>query len=68
MDLLIDADFDALGNKRLLCLHVHDVDGIDDLHTLPYFGITDWDKVMEQTGRHLIGVYDEKVSRHSVLL
>jgi len=92
----------ALGNKRILCLHVHDVDGIDDLHTLPYFGITDWDKVMEaladidykgeftyeveilngkpdalvpqylklmeQTGRHLIGIYDEKVSRHSVLL
>ena len=35
-----------LGSKRLQCLHIHDVDGIDDLHTLPYFGITDWDKVM----------------------
>ncbi len=36
-----------LGNKRLACLHMHDVDGIDDLHTLPYFGITDWKSVME---------------------
>ena len=35
-----------LGNKRLKCLHVHDVDGNDDLHTLPYFGITDWESVM----------------------
>ena len=36
----------ALGNGRLSCLHVHDVDGIDDLHTLPYFGIARWDKIM----------------------
>lgn len=36
-----------LGNKRLKCLHVHDVDGTDDLHTFPYFGITDWDAVMK---------------------
>lgn len=34
-----------LGNKRLKALHVHDVDGIHDLHTLPYFGIIDWDSV-----------------------
>lgn len=37
----------ALGNKRLQCLHVHDVDGIEDLHTVPYFGIVDWDSVMK---------------------
>ena len=37
----------ALGNKRLQCLHVHDVDGIEDLHTLPYFGIVNWDSVMK---------------------
>lgn len=38
----------ALGNKRLQCLHVHDVDGTDDLHTLPYFGgAVNWDKVMK---------------------
>lgn len=33
-----------LGNKRLTCLHVHDVDGMHDNHTLPYFGaIFEWD-------------------------
>lgn len=36
-----------LGNKRLGCLHVHDVDGTRDTHTLPYFGVTRWDDVME---------------------
>lgn len=36
-----------LGSKRLKCLHVHDNDGINDLHTLPYFGIGDWDSVMK---------------------
>ncbi len=35
-----------LGAKRLTCLHVHDVDGINDLHTLPYFGKIDWSRVM----------------------
>ncbi len=35
----------ALGKDRLKCLHVHDVDGVSDLHTLPYRGITKWDKV-----------------------
>ena len=39
------ADFvKALGKKRLGALHVHDVDGIRDLHTLPYFGMGNWDK------------------------
>ena len=37
----------ALGSKRLKALHVHDVDGIKDLHTLPYFGMIDWDSVAE---------------------
>ena len=36
-----------LGKDRLKCLHIHDVDGIDDLHTFPYMGITDWDSVMK---------------------
>lgn len=36
-----------LGGDRLKCLHVHDVDGTEDLHTFPYFGITDWDAVMK---------------------
>lgn len=36
-----------LGNKRLQCLHVHDVDGTNDSHTLPYFGAINWKKVMK---------------------
>ncbi len=36
-----------LGNKRLKCLHVHDVDGINDSHTLPYYGKINWEKVMK---------------------
>ena len=83
----------ALGNNRLACLHVHDVDGADDSHTLPYFGIVRWEqvmqalaeidykgdltyeavcffntkpdalvpaylKLMEQTGRYLISIYE----------
>ena len=35
----------ALGRNRLRALHVHDVDGIDDLHTLPYFSKIHWDSV-----------------------
>lgn len=35
-----------LGSKRLKCLHVHDVDGTVDSHTLPYFGKVNWEKVM----------------------
>lgn len=34
-----------LGKERLKALHVHDVDGINDSHTLPYLGIVNWDKV-----------------------
>lgn len=35
----------ALGKDRLKALHVHDVDGLDDLHTLPYFSKINWDGV-----------------------
>ena len=35
----------TLGKNRLKALHVHDVDGIHDLHTLPYFSKIDWDGV-----------------------
>jgi len=35
----------ALGNERLKCLHVHDVDGLYDIHAMPYLGIADWDKI-----------------------
>lgn len=42
------ADFiRELGADRLACLHIHDVDGADDNHTLPYFGIINWERVME---------------------
>ena len=34
-----------LGADRLGCLHVHDVDPNKDNHTMPYYGIVDWDKV-----------------------
>lgn len=37
----------VLGNKCLTCLHIHDVDGINDSHTLPYFGIAYWKRIME---------------------
>ena len=30
---------------RLAALHVHDVDGFNDSHTIPYFGVVQWDKV-----------------------
>ncbi len=37
----------ALGSRYLECLHVHDVDGNIDDHTLPFYGITDWDSVLK---------------------
>lgn len=41
-----------MGKERLACLHVHDVDGMHDNHTLPYFGaVYEWDSHMgEYTG------------------
>ena len=36
-----------LGGKRLQALHVHDVDGIDDTHTLPFYGVINWPEVMK---------------------
>ncbi len=36
-----------LGKDRLKALHVHDVDGTHDLHTLPYYGSLNWDKAMK---------------------
>lgn len=35
----------ALGKDRLKALHVHDVDGKGDLHTLPYCSKINWDSV-----------------------
>ena len=40
------ADFiRKMGADRLVALHVHDVNGIEDSHTLPYYGIIRWDEV-----------------------
>ena len=35
----------ALGKDRLKALHVHDVDGKDDLHTLPFVSHVNWNSV-----------------------
>lgn len=35
-----------LGN-RLKCFHVHDNDGIDDKHAVPFTGTFDWDRLVE---------------------
>ena len=37
----------ALGKERLKALHVHDVDGKDDLHTLPFMSKINWNSVTE---------------------
>ena len=33
--------------QRLGALHVHDNNGVNDQHTLPYLGICDWDKTID---------------------
>lgn len=35
-----------LGNDRLGALHVHDVDYVSDLHTIPYLGRVNWSNVI----------------------
>lgn len=40
----------ALGANRLTCLHVHDTDYRNDLHTLPYCGRLPWKEIMEALG------------------
>lgn len=35
----------ALGHERLHALHVHDNGSILDEHTIPYFGVMDWEKI-----------------------
>lgn len=40
------ADFiRKMGADRIVALHVHDVNGHEDSHTLPYYGIVHWDEV-----------------------
>lgn len=33
--------------SRIGCTHIHDNDGTHDTHTLPYYGVIDWEKVMQ---------------------
>ncbi|MBR4941147.1 MAG: sugar phosphate isomerase/epimerase [Clostridia bacterium] len=40
----------ALGKHRLGALHVHDNDNFHDSHTLPGFGLTDWDDFCRALG------------------
>lgn len=40
----------SMGNKRLQALHVHDTDFVNDLHTLPFFGKIDYEKVVRALG------------------
>lgn len=41
----IDVFIEKMGANRLKALHVHDVDGIVDSHTLPYYGHVEWNRV-----------------------
>ncbi|MBR2471368.1 MAG: sugar phosphate isomerase/epimerase [Clostridia bacterium] len=41
-----DIFIEKLGH-RLAALHVHDVDGFGDTHTIPFFGVVQWDKVIK---------------------
>ena len=47
---LVGIDFEsfitALGN-RLKVFHIHDNDGDDDSHTLPFYGTIDWESIMK---------------------
>jgi len=42
---------ESLGANRLQSMHLHDVDGINDNHTLPYQGKIDWESVMRALAR-----------------
>lgn len=51
----------AMGAKRLTCMHVHDVDGMHDNHTLPFFGAAyEWDSHM---GEYVGGVNWERLMK-----
>lgn len=37
-----------LGGRRLKALHVHDNDGLRDMHTIPFYGgMADWDEIVK---------------------
>lgn len=33
--------------KRIKTVHIHDVDGIKDTHTIPYLGVSDFEKILK---------------------
>ena len=33
--------------SRIKALHIHDNDGVDDLHLSPYLGVTDWERFLK---------------------
>lgn len=37
----------AAVGKRIMTLHLHDVDGVHDSHTMPYVGVANWQRIME---------------------
>ncbi|MBQ8943633.1 MAG: sugar phosphate isomerase/epimerase [Clostridia bacterium] len=39
-----------MGANRITCLHIHDNNGIDDNHTLPYTRNIKWDEVLKALG------------------
>ena len=41
----------SLGHDRLHALHIHDNNKLFDLHTVPYQGKLDWDKIMSALAR-----------------
>lgn len=48
-----DKDFDYLSKygDKLVCLHLHDNNGIRDQHTLNQFGTIDWDKLAQKLAK-----------------
>ena len=36
---------ELLGHDRLKAIHVHNSDGYDDIHTIPFYGKADWDSI-----------------------
>ena len=45
--------------ERIVAFHIHDNDGVDDLHLAPYMGVLDWNRFVE--GLRDIG-YDQTLS------
>ena len=48
-----DPDFDYLEKygDKLICLHLHDNNGIQDQHTLNKFGTIDWNKIAKKLAK-----------------